>query len=91
MPTTRFLWDSVLLVGISGSLRGPQCAFCIVGASRAVPAPSALDNICTVLMQAGQGLPRKVAAWHGSDNHTGTSKWRLPTALPITEVSQWGE
>lgn len=90
MPTTRFPWHSVLLLGIDEAFHGHRCASCATNASKWVPAPISLGKLCTVLLQAGQGLTRKVAAGHGSDNHTNTSERRLSAALPITEVSQQG-
>ena len=90
MPTTRFPWHSVLLLGIDEAFHGHRCASCALNASKWEPAPLSPGELCTVLLQAGQGLPRQVAAWHGSDNHTSTSEWRLSAAFPITEVSQQG-
>ena len=90
MPTTRFPWHSVLLLGIDEACHGHRCGSCAMNASEWVPAPISLGKLCTVLLQAGQGLTRQVAARHGSDNHTHTSEWRLSAALPVTEVSQQG-
>ena len=86
MPTINFPWHSVLRLGISEASHGHYCASCIVSASQGAIAPT--GKLYTVLLQAGQGLPRKVAAWHGSDDHTHTSERGLSAALPITEVSQ---